>query len=476
MRKCPQLIYLLALFLTAFGCAVNPVTGKRELSLISEQEEITLGRQSDADIRLQYGVYDDPALNVYLEGVGKALVPHTHRPSLDYHFAVLDTPVVNAFAVPGGYIYLTRGILALMGSEAEMAVVLGHELGHVNARHSVRRMSEMMLVQAGLAVGSALSETFAEISGLAGVGIQLLFLKFSRDDEFQADSLGVEYSRKGAYNPGEMIGFFASLEKLGDLSGGRSLPGFLSTHPLTKDRIQKVRMMLAASDQTLARKDRSYLQELSGVVYGDDPRQGFVEGQAFYHPELTFTFTVPEGWTVRNSPAQVLILSKDEEAALLLQAEKSADSLPDYARKKAESIKGGRLVGEDRLSVAELSSFHQLYDVPQQTGQPLRLRLSFIRKGSYVYTFSALSSAQDFSRYDSEFRRSTQSFAQLRDQKFLSRQPARLRLVEANGRQTLQEIFAGAGMKKGSWRSFAIMNGMDIATSPPAGRLIKIIS
>ena len=187
------------------SCAVNPVTGKREFMLISEQQEISLGQETDQEIRSQYGVYDHPGLNEYVTRVGMTMVPHSHRSHLGYHFAVLDTPVVNAFAVPGGYIYVTRGILAMMNSEAELAVVLGHELGHVNARHSARRLSNMILVQVGLAVGGALSETFAKISGAASVGIQLLFLKYSRGDERQADRLGVEYARKGSYNPGKMI-------------------------------------------------------------------------------------------------------------------------------------------------------------------------------------------------------------------------------------------------------------------------------
>jgi predicted Zn-dependent protease len=343
MRK-THLAVLILVF-GALSCAINPVTGKRELSLISEPEEIALGRQTDVEIRQQYGVYDDPELNEYVESVGRALVPHTHRPNLDYHFAVLDTPVVNAFAVPGGYIYVTRGIVALMRSEAELAVVLGHELGHVNARHSVRRMSEMMLVQVGLAVGSALSETFAEISGLAGVGIQILFLKYSRDDERQADTLGVEYARKGTYNPGEMIGFFASLEKLGDLSGGHALPGFLSTHPLTSERIEKVRMTLAESDQSLAVKKTDYLRRIDGMVYGDDPRQGYVDGQAFYHPELAFTFSFPSGWTVQNTPSRVSIVSKDEKAAVLLQAEKSDLDLSDYSQEKGLGYQGEQARG-----------------------------------------------------------------------------------------------------------------------------------
>jgi predicted Zn-dependent protease len=465
---------VLILLFGALSCAINPVTGKREFSLISESEEIALGRQTDVEIRHQYGVYDDPKLNGYVESVGRALVPHTHRPNLDYHFAVLDTPVVNAFAVPGGYIYVTRGIVALMGSEAELAVVLGHELGHVNARHSVRRMSEMMLVQVGLAVGSALSETFAEISGLAGVGIQLLFLKYSRDDERQADSLGVEYARKGTYNPGEMVGFFGSLEKLGDLSGGQALPGFLSTHPLTSDRIEKVRTMLAETDQSLAIKRNEYLQKLDGLVYGDDPRQGYVDGQSFYHPELAFAFSFPGGWTVQNTPARVSIVSKDEKAAILLQAEKSDLSLPDYSRKRAEDIKGSQLLGEDRLSISGLDSYHQIYDVSNQEGTPLRLRLSVIRKGNYIYTFTALSSTEEFESHDADFRRTVQSFAELRDSSRLKKRASRLRIIEADGRSTLEQTLTKAGVKKELRPKFAIMNGMDLGTKPSAGRLVKI--
>jgi predicted Zn-dependent protease len=471
-----KVFILLLIVLTSFtSCAVNPVTGKKELNLISESQEIALGQQTDVEIRQQYGVYADPEVNAYVQGVGQSLVPHTHRPKLAYQFAVLDTPVVNAFAVPGGYIYVTRGILALMGSEAELAVVLGHELGHVNARHSVHRMSEMLLVQVGLAVGSALSETFAQVAGLAGVGVQLLFLKYSRDDERQADALGVEYSRKGIYNPGEMISFFGSLEKLGDLSGGHALPGFLSTHPLTGERIEKVKQMLTAGDQALEVKEKPYLRRVDGIVYGDDPRQGFVEGGRFFHPEMAFTFAIPNGWKVVNTPTQVMLSSPDEKAALVLQAEKTSDALPGYVRKKAGQIQGSRFISDDNLKIPGLNSFHQIYRVDQQQGKLINVRLSAIRKGDMVYTFSAVAGSSDFSRFNQDLRRSALSFAALRDPAFLNRRPRLLKLTEANGRQTLQEIFSEAGMNKEIWPSAAILNGMEIGSKPPQGQLIKVV-
>jgi predicted Zn-dependent protease len=473
MKK--AVLLLLILLLSAASCAVNPVTGKKELSLISESQEIALGKQTDIEVRQQYGVYDDPAVNGYVQSIGQALVPHTHRPQLACQFAVLDTPVVNAFAVPGGFIYVTRGILALMNSEAELAVVLGHELGHVNARHSVRRMSEMMLVQVGLAVGSALSETFAKVSGVASVGIQLLFLKYSRDDERQADSLGVEYARKTDYNPGEMVAFFGSLQKLGDLSGGHSLPGFLSTHPLTSERIEKVKLMLSDGDKSLAIKDKPYLRQIDGLVYGDDPRQGYVEGNVFYHPELAFSFAIPSGWTVQNTPTQVALVSKDEKAALLLQAEKSAENLPEYIKKRAAAIEGSEYVAEDHLRVAGLTSYHQIYQVNQQNGRVLGLRLSAIRKGPYIYTFTAMAATGDFKRYNADFRQSPQSFAELRNPAFLQRKPLHVELLEAGGGQTLQEIFTRAGVKKDQWPTVAILNGIELQAKPQPGRIVKIV-
>ncbi|MFW6137314.1 MAG: M48 family metalloprotease, partial [Candidatus Aminicenantaceae bacterium] len=191
MKSLVKFSAFILLFWWGISCAVNPVTGRRELMLYSEEGEIALGRDTDQQIRQRYGIYDDEKLTAYIRDIGKTMVPYTHRPHLEYHFSVLDTPVANAFAVPGGYIYVTRGLLAMMNSEAELAVVIGHELGHVAARHSMRKMSKLMLTQVGLVIGSAISETFQDLSGLASVGIQLLFLKFSRDDERQADQLGV---------------------------------------------------------------------------------------------------------------------------------------------------------------------------------------------------------------------------------------------------------------------------------------------
>ena len=463
------------LFLLAASCAINPVTGKRELSLISEATEISLGQNTDVEIRQLYGAYNDPALTNYVNRIGQKLVPHTHRSHLSYHFAILDTPVVNAFAVPGGYIYVTRGILAMMNSEAELAVVLGHELGHVNARHSVRKMSKLMLVQLGMAVGSALSDTIAKISGVASIGIQLLFLKYSRDDERQADQLGIEYSRSGGYNPGEMIFFFSTLQALGDLSGGHSLPGFLSTHPLTSERIQNTKNQLLSKDKNLSIKQDLYMKNVQNLVYGDDPRQGYIEGNSFFHPNLQFVFSFPRGWKVQNSPSKVMLAPENGNAVLILQAEKHEGPLKNYAEKRAAKIEGRQFISDQHFILNGMNFYRQLYDIVQTNKETLRSFLYCIRKGSFVYTFSALSTAGDFDNYRTPFRKTIRSFKRLTNKSKLSRQPRRIKLIQANGRSTLQQTFKVERMEKDLWPKFAIMNRMNLDYIPQKGKLIKVV-
>lgn len=468
-------VILCLIFVFFTSCSINPVTGRKEISLISERGEIAMGENTDKQVRAQYGAYQDPVLTGYVESVGAKLVPFTHRPHLIYHFAVLDTPVINAFAAPGGFIYVTRGILAMMNSEAELAVLLGHELGHVNARHSVSKMSQLILVQLGLAVGSALSEEFAKYSGLAGIGVQLLFLKFSRDDEREADRLGVDYSRSGGYNPAEMINFFSTLQSLGDLSSGHSLPGFLSTHPLTSERIENTKALILENDSRLQYGQIPYFSQIENMVYGSDPRQGFVEGSTFYHPQMRFYFSIPQGWTVQNTTANVTLVSNDENAAVVLIAEQSNDPIRDYAKKKASSFEGHILQNERSQTINGMASYFQSLDVPQQEGENLRVILSCIKKGAYVYSFASLSTVSNFSDYDYTFGTIVGSFRELTNKTYLNKQPKRIKLVKANGQQTLQSIFQRSGMDKDLWQKFAIMNGISLNQRPESGRSIKIL-
>src|SRR2546425_11902803 len=227
-------LILFALFLGVsgipLGCARNPVTGRREIVLVSESQEIAIGQQSDPQVREQYGVVENVALQAYVQSLGRKLVSVSHRPNLEWHFTVVDSPVVNAFAIPGGYVYLTRGILAYLGNEAEMAGVMGHEIGHVTARHSVQQITRSQLAQIGLGVGSVLSPTFGQFGNLAESSLGVLFLRYSRDNEREADRLGVEYAARAAWDPRQVSNFFDVLARLSAGRGRETISAWLQTH------------------------------------------------------------------------------------------------------------------------------------------------------------------------------------------------------------------------------------------------------
>ncbi len=461
----------------ALACAVNPVTGKKEFMLYSESQEIELGKQTDESVAAQYGVYDDAALQGAVGKIGLAIAAKGQRPGLPWRFTVLDSPVVNAFAVPGGSVYVTRGILAMMSSEAELAAVLGHEIGHVNARHSMSQMSKQQVAQIGLAAGSVISKEFARYAGLASTGLQVLFLKYSRDNENQADALGVDYSRAAGYDPSDMAVTFRALQRMGDMSGGSSLPGFLSTHPLTADRIANVQAMLKPQDASLARRPETYLRTVEDLVYGEDPRQGYVENSVFYHPGLRFQFAVPPGWTVQNTPGSVTLIAADQSAGVVMRGGKSTDSPQEYARKAAESItqSGGTLIEERSATFNGLAGYEQAYTITQEDRSTIRMRLSCVKKGDYVYAFQAISPADGFSKHDPSFKSVVGSFRDLTDASKINRAPKRLVLVKADGAETLQAILRRSGVPERSWPTFAVMNGRELTAVPAAGALIKAI-
>src|SRR3989475_10303431 len=220
----------------AGACAVTPATGSRQLMLISESHEIAMGREYDQEVAASIGLYADSALQRYIQQFGARLAATSERPNLPWTFHVVDDPVVNAFALPGGYIYVTRGILAHLNSEAELAGVVGHEIGHVTARHSVSQLSKQQLTQLGLAVGSIASPEFGRYAGVAGQALGVLFLKYSRDNESQADDLGLRYMRRANYDPREMPHVFEMLTRVSQAQGGGRVPEWLATHPNPENR------------------------------------------------------------------------------------------------------------------------------------------------------------------------------------------------------------------------------------------------
>jgi predicted Zn-dependent protease len=468
---------LSGLLLWAASCAVNPVSGQRELMLLSEREEVRLGVQTDADVVQQFGIYDDQRLNAYVNGLGQRMGKVSHRPHLNYQFKVLDVSVVNAFAVPGGYVYFTRGILATLNNEAELAGVMGHEIGHITARHSAQQISRAQLAQMGMAVGSIISQEFRALSGLTGMGVQMLFLKFSRDNERQADDLGVEYASKVGYDASQMAKFFETLERMHPHADKSGLPGWFSTHPNPEDREKVVRERSREWQQKLGQKDpkvgrNAYLRRIDGLVFGEDPRQGYVDDGVFYHPQLRFQFPVPRNWKVNNTPSQVQMVSKQGDAAILLSITPGTSprqAAINFAEKYQASV-----LSYDARKVNGLSAYRLISDVRTQGGV-VRLMSYFIKKDKYIYVFHGLSSTYAFETHANLFDKTMGKFRHLADRKRINVKPDRIRIRATKRAGTMESALRSLGVPEKERKNIALLNGKSLKDPVPPNTLLKVV-
>jgi len=310
----------------ASGCATNPATGKKEFTLVTPAQEAALGRDGYSAAIAEYGLYDDGALAAYVDSVGHKVAAASEEPTLPWRFTVLDDQVVNAFAMPGGYIYVTRGLLAHMQSEAQLAGVLGHEIGHVTARHSAKQITQQQLAGMGLSIASVVSPTFSRYSSSAQQALGLLMLKYSRDDETQADELGVRYATASGYDPREIPGTYRTLKRIADRAG-QSLPGYMSTHPdpgQREEHTTELAAKAAAGKVNMNVRQRVYLDHLRNLVYGDNPRYGWFEGSRFYHPVLGLEMSFPPGWKTQHTHTALTGVSPDQNGMMQMTLARDA--------------------------------------------------------------------------------------------------------------------------------------------------------
>ncbi len=483
LSRLTSAVLALTLGLLLSTCATNPVTGKRQLSLISEESEIQMGQQYDPQVVAEFGIYDDANLQNFLSEKGKAMAAISERPNLPWTFRLVDSDVVNAFAVPGGFVYFTRGIMAHFNNEAQFAGVLGHEIGHVTARHTVAQQSKQQIAQIGLIGGMILSPELASQGQSLMQGMQLLFLKFGRDAESQSDRLGVKYSTAIGYDAREMAGFFGTLDKLSGGAENRA-PNFLSTHPDPLNREANVQALAKKAQNTSPKTsfevDRNgYLQRIDGLLYGEDPNQGYVEGNAFYHPALKFQFGIPSGWRLINAPTMVQMVSADQKAFMQMRLAEGND--PQAAAQQFVQQNNIQVTNSSDQAINGLPATTIVGDIvqtDQQSGQSqtLRTMTSFISYGGNVYMMAGLSLAQTFNSYGNAIQGSINSFSKLTDQSKLNRKPERIKIVTLNGAKTLQQALVDARVPQDRLTEMAILNGMELNAQLPAGSLIKALS
>ena len=475
----------LALGIALAGCggAVNPATGQSEFSLIPESQDYAMGAEAHREVIAEYGgVYENPRVQAFVENIGRRLAQATGRPDIRYTFTLLDSDMVNAFATPGGFVYITRGMLAVAQDEADIAAVMGHEIGHVTARHSASRQTQSVFAQLGAAVLGAVTGSEG-LANIAGVGAGAWLAKHSRDDEFQADELGVRYLVGAGYDPGAMSTLLQGLERSSQLeqamAGGRGGGfDFFSTHPQTPDRIERAERMAAQTGQQGGYRGREeYLRAVDGMTYGENPSQGLVEGTGFVHPELGFRFDVPRGFRIRNAPDKVTATAQDGSAIVFDmegQARQFGGSMAQYLARgwprdiPLDDIRPIRMPGgvDAATGTARLQA---------KGGGRVDARFVAIRTGEGdIYRFRLLT--QRLTRdLDAAFLETAASLRPLSAGERSRIRPARLRVVQVRPGDTVQSLAARMNVPDTPVERFLVLNALGQRDQLQPGWMVKVV-
>lgn len=476
---------MLAAAAVLFGaaCTTNPATGEERFTLfMSPEQEERIGREQHEKVIKEFGgVYEDPELARYVASIGQLLASTSERPDLKFTFTVLDTPIVNAFALPGGYVYVSRGLVGLAGNEAELAGVIAHEIGHITARHSAERYSRGVVAQIGLTILGVLSQS-PTLQNLAGVGAELVLRGYSREQELEADTLGVRYMTRVGFDPHAMSAFLARLQAHDALEAkvtGRPEDGdvfsLLSTHPRTSARIEQAIQAAGATQvrEPIVARD-VYLRKIDGLVYGDNPKQGLTKGRLFVHPVLGFRFEVPEGFRLLNSEERVVALGP-EGARIVFDG---APREPGMAMTRYLVSVWGRELRLGDVEALNVSGFEAATGWSRiETSQGrLDVRLVAIAfDAQTVYRFAFLSPPGLTERLSLPYRQTTYSFRRLTPAEAERATPLRIRVVQVQHGDTPESLARRQPFESFSLERLRVLNGLGPGQSLAAGELVKVV-
>ncbi|PAU95727.1 peptidase M48 [Aliifodinibius salipaludis] len=480
---------LLAFFVSACTVQKSPITGSKRAYGYSWQQEVKIGKEADQQIQQQYGVYDDEEVQQYVDRIGQEVleVSHMRREDTDpkyreteFHFRVLNSPVVNAFALPGGYIYVTRGLLAHLKNEAQLAMVLGHEIAHVAARHASQRAFEQQLGQIALIGGAVAGEELLGIPGqsvlqLGSQAAQFLFLSYGRDDERESDQLGVEYAAMKSYEAEDGAGFFSALERISEQSG-QSIPSWQSSHPDPSERATRIPELAdqwreKGYEQNIENTDE-YMSTIDGIIYGENPREGFSEDGNFYHPDLKFQFDYPDNWEIVNQPTLVAAVNEDQDAISLMEIDSETDS-PESSVMNYVSQEGFSVQSQNTTQQNGLNSYQALAIATTEDGTEYRFLVYAVDYDGNIYRFTNYSLAEKFDSYRTNFEQTSYSFSELNDQDKLNREPVRLQAQKVDRSQSLSRFTDNLPMDITA-EDVAILNQIDVDATIEQGNWIKI--
>lgn len=484
---------IMLLLVAGVGCSIqkNPVSGTTRAFAYSWQEEIELGQQSDPQIVAQFGVYQDEALAEYVSEIGGRMLEESHlrRPdaeekwkNTEFTFRLLDSPVINAFALPGGYVYFTRGILAHFNNEAQFAVVMGHEIGHVAARHASQRALRQTIGQVAVVGGSILGQ---ELLGLPGESLmnmssqaaQLLFLSYSRENERESDALGVEYAARWGYDAAEGSALFTTLQRISE-NEGQQIPGFASTHPDPGEREEQIpemaRQWEAEGYEQTERNQERYMELIDGMIFGENPRHGFRDGDSFIHPDMAFRWDVPANWELMNETSRVVMVSPEQDAVTMMGMPPDVDSPRALVQSFVQS-EGITAVEQGEVNRSDgREAWYAIADAALQDGTEVRLRLDALNHNESVLQFLSYTVLERFNTWSSSFASIASSFRDLEDPALLSVQPVRLQVFRAERSGTFSSFLPNELPMEIEPEDIAILNQMELNGSVESGQWVKI--
>lgn len=461
------------------SCSVNPATGDRQFTaLLPAANEAKIGAQEHAKIEQQFGKFMTGPIANYVTQIGQKVAKHTERKDVQYRFYVIDSPIVNAFALPGGYIYISRGLLTLANDESQMAAVLGHEIGHVTGRHAAERMSQGLLVGLGATAVSIATGSQA-ISQAVNVGSNLVTKSYSRGQEHESDELGVRYLSRSGYDPMAMAEFLRSLDaqsKLEAKEAGKSGSGFnyFSTHPLTADRVAQATAEGKEFPASNVKNRAKYLSMINGLVYGDSSSQGFARGNTFYHPELGFKFTVPNGSKIKNGTSQVTAAHSNGTIIVFDMAKDQSRSAPSTYLSRTW-LKGEQTVKVESMTVNGMRAATTAFSGNVQ-GRAVTVRLVAIEwKPGEFYRFQMAIPKGASQSFIAELKKTTYSFAKLSASEKNSVRPKKLIVLKAPSGSTVNSMAAKMDVEGNKVEKFRVLNGMFSGETVKAGQPYKLV-
>lgn len=473
----------LAAAVVAGACAINPATGKREVVLMSEEEELAIGRQLHQRILSVEKLYDDPDFQDYVQAVGERVAASADRSDLIYRFFVIDSPQVNAFALPGGYIYIYRGLIAYMDSEAELAAVLGHELGHVTARHAVRQhrnatFSQLLAVVVAGSTGSGAAGDLANVLGSAFVA------GYGRDLELEADRLGAEYLARAGYDHNAILDVLGILKYQQEYAQARAeaegreattYHGVFASHPRNDTRLQEVvaaaRRLAPTTDPYIGRDE--FLKRIDGMVYGHSAREGIARGNSFYHADLGFAFDYPPGWRLENRPQAVLLFAPGGDATIQFGTTDLNKRMPppEFVRRRL-GVDNPR--NERSFESHGLSAYTAL--VPQGMGGSRLLRLGVVYLGDRAYIFQSTARKDGGpAGWAEDFHATVASFHRLTAAEAKTAQPWRIHVRPARKGDTYARLAPQSPLGKDAIAQLRLLNQDYPNGEPRPGQPLKYI-